>query len=84
MSEDREERIRQRAYQLWEADGSPEGRADDYWHKAAAQIDAATGAGTDASEVAADQTAKRRVAGDPLQESGTMPPAEEARDKRRR
>jgi len=84
MSEDREERIRQRAYQLWEADGSPEGRADEYWHEAAAQINAAAGDGTDASEVAADQTAKRRVAGDPLQESGTMPPAEEARDKRRR
>ena len=27
-----EERVRERAYQLWERDGSPEGRADEYWH----------------------------------------------------
>jgi hypothetical protein len=31
---DREERIRKRAYQLWEADGAPEGRAEEYWHRA--------------------------------------------------
>ena len=26
--------LRQRAYQLWEADGRPEGRGDHYWHLA--------------------------------------------------
>ena len=31
---DREERIRQRAYQLWEEDGAPERRAEEYWHRA--------------------------------------------------
>lgn len=31
---ERERRIRDRAYQLWEADGSPEGKADEYWHRA--------------------------------------------------
>jgi hypothetical protein len=31
---DREERIRQIAYQLWEEDGAPEGRAEEYWHRA--------------------------------------------------
>jgi hypothetical protein len=29
-----DERIRARAYELWESDGSPEGRADEYWEKA--------------------------------------------------
>ena len=29
-----EERIRHRAYLLWEAEGSPEGRQDEYWHRA--------------------------------------------------
>jgi len=29
-----EQRIRERAYQLWEADGAPEGKADQYWHRA--------------------------------------------------
>jgi hypothetical protein len=27
-------KIRERAYQLWESEGSPEGRADEYWHRA--------------------------------------------------
>jgi hypothetical protein len=31
---DREELIRERAYLLWQADGAPEGRADEYWHRA--------------------------------------------------
>ncbi|MFM0388825.1 DUF2934 domain-containing protein [Paraburkholderia dipogonis] len=47
----REEKIRVRAYELWEKDGSPEGRADEYWEQARAQIDeeesAADGNGTD-------------------------------------
>jgi hypothetical protein len=29
-----EQRIRERAYQLWLADGAPEGKADEYWHRA--------------------------------------------------
>lgn len=47
----REEKIRVRAYELWEKDGSPDGRADEYWEQARAQIDeeesAADGNGTD-------------------------------------
>jgi hypothetical protein len=38
---DREERIRQRAHQLWEADGRPEGRHDHHWSQAEREIDAA-------------------------------------------
>jgi hypothetical protein len=29
-----EQRIRERAYRLWEEDGRPEGRADQYWNRA--------------------------------------------------
>jgi hypothetical protein len=35
----REERIRVRAYELWEKDGKPEERADEYWERARAQIE---------------------------------------------
>ncbi|MDO9710609.1 DUF2934 domain-containing protein [Paracraurococcus lichenis] len=36
MSEtDREQRVRERAYHLWEAEGRPEGRADAHWVRAA-------------------------------------------------
>lgn len=36
-----EDRVRQRAYQLWEQAGAPEGRPDDYWHQAEAEINEA-------------------------------------------
>jgi hypothetical protein len=29
-----EQTVRERAYLLWEQDGMPEGRADEYWHRA--------------------------------------------------
>ena len=35
-SGNREQRIRERAYQLWDQDGRPEGRAEEYWHRARA------------------------------------------------
>ncbi|REG60767.1 hypothetical protein B0G80_3579 [Paraburkholderia sp. BL6669N2] len=38
-NDSREEKIRARAYELWEKDGSPEGRADEYWEQARFQID---------------------------------------------
>jgi Protein of unknown function (DUF2934) len=31
---DQEQHIRDRAYQLWEADGAPEGKAEHYWYRA--------------------------------------------------
>jgi hypothetical protein len=31
---DREQRIRERAYQLWDRDGRPDGRAVEYWEQA--------------------------------------------------
>jgi Protein of unknown function (DUF2934) len=34
-----DERIREKAYQLWKEDGSPEGRADVYWHRAREILD---------------------------------------------
>lgn len=37
---DREERIRRRAYQLWENAGSPDDHTDEYWYRAEAEITA--------------------------------------------
>ncbi|MGR3463774.1 DUF2934 domain-containing protein [Limimaricola sp.] len=47
MADDREERIRQRAYDLWQREGAPEGRDQDHWHEAVAQIDAEDATGAD-------------------------------------
>ena len=35
---DIETRVRQRAYELWEEAGRPEGRGDEFWHQAQADI----------------------------------------------
>lgn len=40
--QDLEERVRQRAYLMWEADGRPEGGADQYWHRARERMEAET------------------------------------------
>ena len=36
-----EDRIRERAYHIWEANGRPSGRADEFWHEACEAIAAA-------------------------------------------
>jgi DUF2934 family protein len=33
-----EQRIRERAYYLWELEGRQDGKAEEYWHRAAEQI----------------------------------------------
>ena len=33
-----EQRVRDRAYQLWEADGSRDGMADTYWYRARTEL----------------------------------------------
>jgi hypothetical protein len=40
-----EERVRERAYALWEMEGKPEGRADEYWHRARELIEDETRSG---------------------------------------
>jgi len=43
VSRDEQERlIRERAYQLWQTDGSPEGGAQKYWHQARELIERET------------------------------------------
>lgn len=39
MQGDREERIRRRAYEIWEREGQPEGRGEAHWAQACAEID---------------------------------------------
>jgi hypothetical protein len=36
--DDHEDRIRRRAYHLWEEAGRPEGQSDEFWHAARAEI----------------------------------------------
>ncbi|MGF6919158.1 DUF2934 domain-containing protein [Paraburkholderia sp. 40] len=60
MDKELEARIRTRAYQIWENDPSPEGKADDHWEEARRQIEA-EGAADDAAvqQEPTDQSAER-------------------------
>ena len=40
VKQDVEQRIRERAYLLWEMEGRPDGREDEYWHRARERIEA--------------------------------------------
>lgn len=53
MSDDREQRIRNRAYALWEQDGARHGRHDDHWSQATREIDeAAASVANNAAKIA--------------------------------
>ncbi|TPM39666.1 DUF2934 domain-containing protein [Mesorhizobium sp. B2-3-4] len=39
MTDDRQERIRNRAHQIWQEEGQPAGHHERHWHQAAADID---------------------------------------------
>jgi hypothetical protein len=45
MADSRDERIRRRAYEIWDREGRTHGRHDEHWHQAAAEIDAEDRAG---------------------------------------
>ncbi len=38
MADDREHRIRERAYRLWEQEGRPEGRHEHHWTQASQEV----------------------------------------------
>jgi hypothetical protein len=40
--QDLEQAIRERAFLLWEMEGRPEGREEEYWHRARERIEAET------------------------------------------
>jgi hypothetical protein len=56
MDHDREEKIRQRAHQMWEADGKPDGRDGEHWHRAVREIDGGGDGDRTETKAEADQT----------------------------
>lgn len=53
MSPEQEDRIKQRAYEIWEREGRPEGRGEVHWHMAVQEIRAEDGWVDDAADPAA-------------------------------
>ncbi len=69
MNSDRQRRIEQRAYALWEAEGQPYGKDEEHWHRAVREIDAEATASTKVKRTS--QRASRRGA---LNSDGRSPP----------
>ncbi|TNC61516.1 DUF2934 domain-containing protein [Rubellimicrobium roseum] len=86
MTIPREDRIRERAHEIWEREGRPEGRHDEHWRLAteeidrefqeATQMDSLRGASLDPAEPA---PARRRRAAAGSGAAATAAPAEPAR-----
>ncbi|HEV7246095.1 MAG TPA: DUF2934 domain-containing protein [Shinella sp.] len=62
MTDDREEKIRKRAHELWQQEGEPHGKPDDHWFQAAREIDQGDGEieGDDVPNLAAVREAARQ------------------------
>ena len=52
MTPSKEERVRERAHQIWEAAGRPHGHHDEHWRQAGREIDANEAEQPTASDVA--------------------------------
>lgn len=83
-----EDRVRHRAYQLWEQDGAPEGHADEYWDRALRQIEAEGPDGADGESppqaASFEQSDKRQMESELPQEdsAGRDDPLDSPRVKR--
>jgi hypothetical protein len=62
-----ESEVRRRAYELWQAEGCPDGHAEEFWHRACAEL-ASTETGYD------DALEHTFPASDPPAHSGTTGP----------
>ena len=72
MTIDLEQRIRERAYFIWEQEGRVHGRADEHWHRAKFELTAA--AATFEAPAAAEPAKKARRAAAP-KSAAPVPPA---------
>ncbi len=57
------EQVRKLAYELWEQDGCPEGRADEYWHRAVRELAQSDQTMTPVEDMAADPGMVRAALG---------------------
>ncbi|WP_061146663.1 DUF2934 domain-containing protein [Caballeronia arvi] len=60
MDEQKElDRIRRRAYEIWEREGSPEGRAEEFWQQALTSLEAEDSEGATGGEPATADAGQR-------------------------
>ena len=67
---DREQKIRERAYSLWQADGGIDGRHDDHWRQAEQEVDRdGTADATDAAAVPQPSTTAAELISEPSRDA---------------
>lgn len=80
-----ERKIRQRAYEMWDRDGRPDGRSEDYWLQAERELAGSdpTAAGSSQSEAAVPtQAAPQSKKAANGAASGAKPPVQAPRKRR--
>jgi hypothetical protein len=79
-----EERIRERAYQIWEREGKPHGRDAEHWQQAASEVDAEVAASADADvgEPRTEEPARPAASPAPTRRSRTVPRREPGEKRR--
>jgi len=65
MADELEQRIRERAYEIWENEGCPEGRGDEHWQQACAEYSDAR------ADAGAEQAGNLSGAAGPISESAS-------------
>lgn len=63
---DLEQRIRDRAHQIWEAEGQPEGAQDRHWEQARLEIEAEERIGSTDTDADTELTSSLATADDPV------------------
>ncbi|TPK61802.1 DUF2934 domain-containing protein [Mesorhizobium sp. B2-4-15] len=62
MADDRQERIRNRAHEIWQEEGQPAGQHERHWHQATADIDREDATGTSSAAKKATGAVKAKAA----------------------
>ncbi|MCD2324304.1 DUF2934 domain-containing protein [Sphingomonas sp. IC-56] len=65
MSDDREHKVRERAYALWETEGRPSGRHEEHWHRANSEFPEASSPAQAPVPTAAKPKRRKPVAASP-------------------
>ena len=68
-----EEKIQIRAYEMWEEEGRPEGRAEEFWHRASTEL-----AGSSAPAKKPRKSAAAKVVSDPSVKPKRKPAAKKS------
>lgn len=72
MADDRQERIRNRAHQIWQEEGQPAGHHERHWHQAAADVDREDATGKPAKTPAKKAAGAGKAKAEPKEAQGKV------------